>query len=492
MKDKNKNRNDKTLTGFYETPEDDWGLDETSELEVRAKGSQRIKKEVPKGVGRYSLNQKSSKLHSKESIFQNKRSSDQVQRDQTSPLLTKRRMASGTQAPECGDVIGGRFRIQRHLKTGGMGSVFEASHCRLDNRVCIKTIEEQSEMIVEAKRAFYREARFTSSLSHPNLIQVLDYDEDDIYGPFIVMELVEGKLLSDLVDSGYRFSVSEVCLIGAQIADALDYVHSQGVFHGDIKTSNIILQSDVDGYEKVKLIDFGLARSQSIGDDDVIVGTPEYMAPELCLGEPISQSTDIYALGILLYELACGEPPFRGAAKDILVSQINQPPPRPSTKSGRSIPMELEQWIVMMLSKEAGLRPKSSNEVRAMLKRLKNRSLGAHNDTNEDAALDAFYSTGCGRLVLDDEMTVIAANRAMGTLVQCDNREYIGLSFKDSPLSGLWEDSQTDVQNASKGQIVAKRIDVKFGDGHVDMFLLLEPTKESSLIQITLLPMHYV
>ena len=491
MKEKNKNRQDETLTGLYEAPEDDWGLEEPPELEVRAKGSQRIKKEVPQGVGRYSLNQKSTELPVKDPVFTPQVAVKTPSTRHTSPLLTKKRVATGTMVPECGDVIGGRFRIQRHLSTGGMGAVFEASHCRLDNRVCVKTIDDQSEMYEEARRAFYREARFTSSLAHPNLIQVLDYDEDEVFGPFIVMELVEGKLLSDLVDSGHRFSIADVCTIGAQVADALDYVHSQGVFHGDIKTSNIILQTDVDGQDKVKLIDFGLARSKSVGDDDAIVGTPEYMAPELCSGESISASSDIYALGILLYELVTGTPPFRGAAKDVLVSQMSQPPPRPSMRSGRSVPMELEQWIVMMLSKDSGLRPKSPNEVRAMLRRLKNRGRTTEQDKNDDAVLDAFFSTGCGRLILDDEMNVVAANRALGTLIQTDHRDFIGLKFKDCALAGLWEGSNADVSKAAKGQTVAKRIDVKFGDGYVDMFLLLEVAKETSLIQVTLLPMHY-
>lgn len=212
----------------------------------------------------------------------------------------------------------GHYHIEEKLGEGGMGVVFRARDTKLERDVALKLVSDSSTS-AEAHARLLAEARAASALNHPNVATVHEVSEHEGQG-FIVMELVPGRPLSQSISTGGL--PADTCLrYGAQIAAALEHAHGRGVIHRDLKSANVVITPD--GHAKV--LDFGLARwlpksdlteitrsKESLRTSDAIVGTLHYMAPELLRGEPAGAQTDIWALGVILYEMAAGKLPFEG------------------------------------------------------------------------------------------------------------------------------------------------------------------------------------
>ncbi len=199
-----------------------------------------------------------------------------------------------------------------------MGRVLRVRHMVLDKAFALKLPRARYATDAEERQRFYREARMASSLDHDNICSIVDFGDDPVFGPFMVMELLEGQALKEKLNNDGRCSPKSAADIMMQIAEALRYVHSQGVVHGDIKPDNILIIRTNDRHRFVKLLDFGLARPQSGESDGSVRGTPEYLAPERIRKAPASVASDIYALGVLFYELLVGKPPFLGKATDVM------------------------------------------------------------------------------------------------------------------------------------------------------------------------------
>ena len=205
-------------------------------------------------------------------------------------------------------LIGGRYQIQQRIGQGGMGKVYKVTHTHLSRTFALKIISSQVAETDEARELFYREARFASAMAHPNITSVVDFGEDEKVGMFMVMEYVDGESLNKVLFRDKRMDVKKACEIVLQVAEALHYIHKQNVVHCDIKTENILIgEEELDGKRRrmfVKLLDFGLARSLTASRASTsLSGTPHYVAPERIRGEPASPSSDVYGVGILLYEL---------------------------------------------------------------------------------------------------------------------------------------------------------------------------------------------
>lgn len=223
-----------------------------------------------------------------------------------------------------------RYHLEERLASGGMGTVFAATDERLGRRVAVKLLKEELAGDPRFVERFRREARAVAALSHPNIANVFDYGEDDDRH-FIVMELVEGRDLARLLREEGRLDPVHAARIAAQTSDALGHAHAAGVVHRDIKPGNII----VDRQDRVKVTDFGIARA--VGDSTLtatgsVLGSAHYISPEQASGAPIGPPSDIYSLGIVLYEMLTGSLPFTGdSAIAVAMRHATDEVPRPGS-----------------------------------------------------------------------------------------------------------------------------------------------------------------
>jgi tetratricopeptide (TPR) repeat protein/predicted Ser/Thr protein kinase len=258
-----------------------------------------------------------------------------------------------------GTVLNNRYQVKAELGRGGMGVVYRAHDTLLERDVAVKLLSRQA-LGSEGRARLLHEARATAKLNHPNIVSVYDAGEVD-GAPFIVMELVEGASLHERRPEGLH----EILAIARQVCAALEHAHAYGVIHRDIKPENVALTPD----GTAKLMDFGLARSVAsrLTVEGTIIGTVFYLAPELALGQAVDGRADLYALGVMLYELTTGRLPFTADDPVAVISQHLHAPVVPPRAKNAAIPPDLDALIVRLLSKEPGDRPGSATEVLGML-----------------------------------------------------------------------------------------------------------------------------
>ena len=266
------------------------------------------------------------------------------------------------------------YLIIKKLGEGGMGVVYRARDERLEREVALKILPPDLLSDSEARSRLLREAQLASTLNHPNICTIHGWEESN--GQFfIVMELVKGQELRDLV-SGEGFSAPQIARYGAQIASALAHAHEHGVLHRDLKSSNVMITAE----ERVKVLDFGLAKRQAEDVDKEetrmelsltakgdVLGTPYAMAPELLKGQTPDSRSDIWGLGIVLYEMAAGTQPFTGRTRFEMTAAILREPPLSLPKS---LPAGIRSVILRCLEKEPKQRYQSATEVQAALEAL--------------------------------------------------------------------------------------------------------------------------
>src|SRR5215813_8222811 len=215
-----------------------------------------------------------------------------------------------------GDVIGRRYIVEGQLGRGGMGRVMRVRHSALGKQFALKLIKSAIATNPKIREMFYREARLASALTHDNICSIVDFGQDETFGLFMVMELLDGQTVHAKLRSGGKLAPKVACDVMWQVGDAVRFIHSRTILHGDVKTENIFMVRTSAQRRLIKLLDFGLARAD-LGRTDGIDGTPEYVAPERIDGAPASPASDIYALGIVFYELLTGKLPFTGDLKDV-------------------------------------------------------------------------------------------------------------------------------------------------------------------------------
>src|SRR5918912_4174512 len=209
-----------------------------------------------------------------------------------------------------GEVVAGRYELEELLGTGGMSSVFKARDTLLEREVALKVLHQHFTEDEQYVERFRREARAVASLSHPNIVTILDRGEDE-GRQFLVFELVEGRTLAELLQEEGRLPVPRALEIAIQVARGLGFAHEHGLVPRDVKPQNVILNGD----GRAKVTDFGIARSlevQGVTQDGMVLGTSNYIAPEQARGGEVDPRTDVYSLGVVLYELLTGDVPFSG------------------------------------------------------------------------------------------------------------------------------------------------------------------------------------
>ncbi|MEM6990495.1 MAG: protein kinase [Myxococcota bacterium] len=238
--------------------------------------------------------------------------------------------------PQIGDVVAGRYEVLRSLGAGAMGHVFLASHTSLKKEVALKVLAPRASDEPEQAERFLREAQAASGLRHPRIVEITDFGSTEGGLPFFAMEYLAGEDLATSLDRSPRLAWPRVRALMLEILDGLACAHDHGVVHRDLKPENIFLASDTDHGQNtsVKLVDFGIAKLLTEPDagrltsDGRILGTPQYMSPEQAVGKRVDARSDIYAAGILMFEMLTGSLPFfEGSTMAILSQQITQPPP---------------------------------------------------------------------------------------------------------------------------------------------------------------------
>jgi tRNA A-37 threonylcarbamoyl transferase component Bud32 len=274
----------------------------------------------------------------------------------------------------------GRYEILGELGRGAMGVVYRAKDPLIGRTVAVKTIrlsEEGTGMShAQLVERFQTEARAAGLLTHPNIVVIYDVGESDgVY--YITMELVNGKSLQSLLDSGEKFLLPRLLRIMEQVCSALQFAHNHNVVHRDIKPANIMLASD----DLVKITDFGTAMILQYGasQQTSAMGTPSYMSPEQIKGKAVDERTDIFSLGVMLYEMTTGQKPFQGQDVAAVLYHILNEEPVPPHQLNPSIPLGVSSTILKALTKSPHLRYDSCRE---LLEDLKNYRPGEHGNAN--------------------------------------------------------------------------------------------------------------
>lgn len=255
-------------------------------------------------------------------------------------------------------LLNNRYQTLRELGHGGMGTVYLALDTYLEREVAVKVLNRQ-QLGTAGRTLLINEARAAARLSHPNVTMVFDVGEQDDV-PFIVMEYVEGQTLAQSRPS----RMDEVFRIARQLCAALQHAHNKNLVHRDVKPHNVLVTPE----GVAKLMDFGLAWAldRQIKPDDTFAGTLFYVAPEQAMGEPVTPAADLYALGVLLYELATGALPFSGNSTQILLQHIQETPAQARDRN-ENVPPALNELIMHLLQKKPQDRPGSAGEVGRLL-----------------------------------------------------------------------------------------------------------------------------
>jgi len=269
--------------------------------------------------------------------------------------------------------IAGRFRIECEIGTGGMGTVYRATHLGLERPVAVKIIKQEFAADRDVADRFLREARTMARLRHTHAAMIFDAGNLPDGRHFIIMEFVEGATLSQALVREKRFSPEQAVKIAVQICEVLEEAHQLGIIHRDLKPSNIMLNE-----RGVRVLDFGVAKVLVSADTTAthattgsgqIVGTPRYMSPEQCLGQRVGARSDLYSLGVVLYEMLAGRPPFVDALPSaVLVKQAIAPPP-PLPQLRPDIPRHLALVVHSLLAKRPEDRPRTAAIARSLLEK---------------------------------------------------------------------------------------------------------------------------
>lgn len=284
----------------------------------------------------------------------------------------------------------GRYQLSERIGRGGMADVYRGYQPNLERAVAVKVLHPHLLEDPSFAERFRREAKSVAALHHPNIIQVIDFDTQGDY-LFMVMEFVEGghtlkKRLRELADLGQRIPLPQTLGLVAQIADALDYAHRQGMIHRDVKPANILLPT----LERPLLSDFGIARivgARGLTADGMTIGTPTYMSPEQSRAEPATERSDIYALGVVLFEMITGQPPYEGTPYDILKAHQHEPTPSPR-RLAPMLPDEVEQIVLTCLAKDPAERYQRAGDLRDALRKASDGLRRAYEALDQRTAQD--------------------------------------------------------------------------------------------------------
>lgn len=267
-----------------------------------------------------------------------------------------------------GTVVAERYRVEQLLGEGGMGAVYRAQHIHMQKDVALKVLHQSMSSNQEVVKRFEREAVAAAKVMHPNVAGASDFGRLSDGSFYLVLEYIRGQSLGDLIDSTGAMEPERACRIAMQIASALSAAHSEGIVHRDLKPENVMLPQGEHEGDIVKVLDFGMAKMQQTEETaatkltmhGAVYGTPAYMAPEQAAGNEVDHRADLYALGLMLYEMVAGRPPFvADQVMALLVKQMTETPaPLPA-----SVPRKLQGIVMKLLEKQPDERYQSADDL---------------------------------------------------------------------------------------------------------------------------------
>ncbi|HKR02793.1 MAG TPA: serine/threonine-protein kinase [Pyrinomonadaceae bacterium] len=324
----------------------------------------------------------------------------------------------GTTDPLIGTVLDKKYRLDLRIGTGGMGTVYRATHLLIDRPVAVKVLNPRYVEDEAAQTRFRREARAAGRLQHSNAVTVTDFGRTSEGLVYIVMELLEGRTLRDVLGHDAPLDVARAVSIMLQIAAAVGAAHKAGIIHRDLKPANIFIVQRKDAPPFVKVLDFGIAKlaADVLDEDDdpqtltqvgAMIGTPRYMSPEQCDGATLTPAADVYSLGIILYEMLTGTTPFNGTSPLAIALKHSSVAPRSPREFVATIPNALEEVVLHALEKPPEQRPADAEAFRQELYGVAERLGLEHADVLSAPTLETLRSAGTetpsGRLVIDIE-----------------------------------------------------------------------------------------
>jgi serine/threonine protein kinase len=339
-----------------------------------------------------------------------------------------------------GSALEGRYRIVRELGAGGMATVFLADDLRHERKVAIKVLKPELAAVIGAER-FLREIKTIASLQHPHILGLIDSGQMDGTA-FYVMPFVEGESLRDRLAREKQLPVPEAVRLASEVAAALDYAHRHGVIHRDIKPENILLH---DG--RALVADFGIALAVSkaggtrMTETGMSLGTPQYMSPEQAMGErEVAAESDVYALGVVTYEMLVGEPPFTGPTAQAIVARVVTEEPRRLVSQRGTIPQHVESAVFTALEKLPADRFRSTKEFADALGRLDYTSARSAARPAVASRANPWKGAAIGFAILSAVIAIVAAVTTWSRDKAPRPISRYGITFPDSagPSIGMW------------------------------------------------------
>ncbi len=377
-------------------------------------------------------------------------------------------------------LVDGRYRVLDQLGSGGMARILKVRHVELGRDFALKIIRPGKVEDRRFRRILLREARIISQLEHPNIVGVTDFGADPNFGVFIVMEYLKGQTLYERVLEEQRLRLPLALDIMLQTAEALRYMHDENIVHRDLKAENIFLCRPPKGQRQlpvVKIIDFGLSgpdAKATFKASSGVVGTPVYMAPEQLRGMAPRASMDIYAMGVLLYELLTGRPPFVGKLDEIITAHLLDPPPPPSGFLPEPLDGAVERLILKALSKSPEDRQGSMRELvyelrtlmdmlglgRGRGNRRRKADQGLVRDVGRDVSPEqlVFEATETPLFLVDAEGVILTANQAMARFMRVPARSLRGTSLVESRLTEFYPELEADLRDCIQTQKRSRRL----------------------------------
>lgn len=295
----------------------------------------------------------------------------------------------------------GNYKIVRAIGEGGMGTVYLAEHPMIGKRVAVKMLRPDLGTDPGLVSRFFQEARAVNEIRHPNIVDISDFGKTEDGIVYLVMELLEGRSLRDRINAEGALPIDDVVTVSRQVCDALAAAHRAGIVHRDLKPDNIFLLADPTGALRSKLFDFGVAKllgeqEKQVGHKTIagsVVGTPFYMSPEQALCQEVTAAADIYAMGVVMFEMVTGRVPFEAEQLVLLLNAILKQPAPPASEFRPDVPAFLNRLILRCLEKDPGARPRTMEEVVALL------GAGAADLAGQSVALGETMAAGPGLTV---------------------------------------------------------------------------------------------